>query len=167
MGYIEPVNQETLHDRKDGCVRPDCQTQRDCRKRCKAPALSQYAHGIADVLNNALKQRQANLSVILFANRFHCPKFQYCLAAGLVRRHAGSQVPFCLEGEMLLHLLPKTPLIDTLTRHKVAKSDEQSLEPLHGRVSAWMARNRARISAVCFQPRSSACNCFRPERVIR
>src|SRR5580700_2608289 len=123
MGHVEPVEKQALHDRKNGCVGSYCQRQRDCRNRCKTPALAQDAHGITHVLDDALDEGQALLGMVLLANRFNRTESQYCLATRFSWFHPGSEVLLRLAAKVLFHLLHK-PVVVALARRQVAKAGD-------------------------------------------
>ncbi len=150
-------------DRRRGA---DAQGHGQNRGSGEAGRPGKHAQGVARVLQQILHQRQPLFRVIVFAYRLHRAKLQHRLAARLSGRHACAEILLRLPRQMLLHLFPQ-PLVVPPAGGKVLQPRQKPPQESHDKSSAFTAKNRAMIAAVCSQSRVSACSCFRPVVVRR
>ncbi len=113
IGYRQILQHQCIHQREDGCIRADTQRQSQNGNHAEPRRLAQRAQRIAAVLQNGLDQREPLFSVVVLANCRCRPELQHRLPPRLGRRHAGADVRFGLQRQMLFHLLAQAPLAGT------------------------------------------------------
>ncbi len=99
----------------------------------------------------------------------HCPhpsELHHGLPPCLLHIHPRAEILLRLPRQMLLHLFPQ-PFVVSPPGGKVLEPRQKPSQESHVKSSAFAAKNRAMIAAVCSQSRVSVSSSFRPDRVRR
>src|SRR6185437_7985848 len=117
------------------------------------------------------KKRKPPLITIGFLHGLSGAEFEPRLPSRFYRPHAGTNIFLRLQQDVLFDLRIQ-PIVSAITGEHAPEPDEELPQTFHGRAfhgrsSAFSAKKRAMISAVCSQSRVSSWSCFRPARVRR
>src|SRR6185437_6759015 len=112
------------------------------------------------------KKRQPPLITIGFLHGLSEAEFEPRLPSRFCRRHSSTNIFLRLQQDVLFNLRIQ-PIVSAMSGEHAPEPDEELPQTFHGRSSAFSAKKRAMISAVCSQSRVSSWSCFRPARVRR
>src|ERR1700733_12510446 len=121
---------------------------------------------MARVMEERLEQRQPSLFSIGFLRCFHRTELQHGLATRFDGLETVAQILGSLQCQMFFNFCAQSLFVPLRRRPGTQALEESSHSP-HLTSSAFTAKNRPIMAAVCSQPRVSACNCLRPARVSR
>ena len=151
MGDRERRQQHRMDQREDrrSGANPQCQRQDggDGERRREA----EVPESITRILQGAADGREAPLLPVAFLHRFDGAKLQGRLPPCLDWREAGAYVVGRLQRDMLVNLLAQPRLV-TARGGPSGEAPEASPQRSHCRSSAFTAKNRPIIAAVCSQP---------------
>src|SRR5579862_3624007 len=109
-------------------------------------------------------ERESSLVAIAILDGFHVAELEQSLTPGFDGRQPGSQILGGLHGDVFFDFGSQDFFVLTCGSPG-DQSFEKSPQYLHFKSSAFTAKNRSMIEAVCSQLRASACKCLRPCRV--
>ena len=155
-----------MHQREDRRGRANAQRQRQDRGDGERRSHSQASQRMARILHQRFHKRESSLVPIAFLDGFHRCRTSAAPAAAL-RRATGRREDSRQfdSAQMYLRFPPASALRPACDVAQRSQPPEESPQRSHFRSSAFTAKNRPMIAAVCSQLRVSACNCLRPCRV--
>ena len=156
-----PQRRGIIHS-KDRSVDADADGQREQRQRGKARIPAQRSQCIANVLEEAIEQRQSASLAMSFAELRDTAKMQPRSAQRFIRRKAAAPVVFCEQIEVRLQLLAE---IAVQTRGSEERPDAVKKLAHRGHRFAICSR-RPMVPATRSQSRASAASCLRPDVVM-
>ena len=147
FGVGQRMQQGCVDDAVDGSGGSDAEGYGGDGNQGKSERPVQHSKRIADIEQKILSKRKTLLGVVLLAYGLGRTKLQCGLPARLDGRHAGTQVLFSLQGEMLGHLFTEA-LVGAPSGGEVREAHEKAAQESHGRSSALTSKKRAMIAAV-------------------
>src|SRR5947207_905867 len=153
-----------MHQSKNRRSRANAKRQYQDRGNRERRRLSQTSQRIARVLDQCFQKWQSFLGPIVFPDGFHSTELQYSLTPRFCGRQPGANIFGSLESEMFFDFRLQAIFVVLNLRPEDQPVEESPQDP-HWKSSAFAAKNRPMMAAVCSQPRVSACNCLRPSRV--
>ena len=160
------LQQHGVDEREDRRCRADAEREDQHRRDRERRRQSQATQRVTSVLDEGVERRQPSFLAPAFSGRVDRAKLQDRLPPRLHRRQPGALVFGGLQRQVILDFRGQA-LVGILPGHPGAEPPEEALHGSHRRSSAFTAKNRPMIAAVCSQPTVSARSCLRPSRVSR
>ena len=159
----ERLQHDAVHNRENGRIRTNTESQGEHGRSGEARALTQHAAGRAYILQNCFQQGKTSPVPVILLGLLDAAEFRQCLPPCDFRTHAHAQIVFDVHLEMALDLRGKIFFSPFLSKQFAQPQHPGAYQPHADSFPG--ARKRARISVVCSHSRASLSSCLRPARV--